>query len=119
MNLRKLSISILVMLVSGGMAFSQLKDDVLLLRSNDPIKLVQIYPNPASEVVNVKFDAPISKKIKLTVHNVIGNVMDLETEIMDDHEIRVKVKDLATGYYLISVKDEQNNTGSTFKFLKR
>ena len=53
------------------------------------------------------------------MHNVIGNTMELESEVLDEHEIKLRVKDLATGYYLISLKDERLNVSGTYKFLKR
>jgi hypothetical protein len=33
--------------------------------------------------------------------------------------VRLKVKDLATGYYLVAVRDEQLQFKATYKFLKR
>jgi hypothetical protein len=119
MTARKFMFVFPALLLAALMTFGQLRDESVLARSVDPIKLVQLYPNPATETINVKFDAPIAKKVKVSLHNVIGNVMDVETEVLDEHEIRIRVKELATGYYLISVKDEQANIGSTFKFLKR
>jgi hypothetical protein len=80
---------------------------------------VSIFPNPAIEYLNIKFDEPIAKKALLTVHNVIGNAVDVEKETIDEHEIRLKVKDLPVGYYLLAVRDEETNSRSTIKFLKR
>lgn len=80
---------------------------------------VSIFPNPAIEYLNVKFDEPIARKALLTVHNVIGNTVDVEKETIDEHEIRLKVKDLPVGYYLLAVRDEDSNSRSMIKFLKR
>lgn len=80
---------------------------------------VSIFPNPAVEYLNVKFDEPIAKKALLTIHNVIGNAVDVERENIDEHEIRLRVKDLPVGYYLLAVRDEDSNSRSTIKFLKR
>jgi hypothetical protein len=92
--------------------------------SNNPIKSVHIYPNPASEFIFVKIDKLPVEKVRLTLHSIIGNQMEIETEIVDDveHEgkvIRVRVKDLAAGYYLLAVKDDDSKFRGTFKFLKR
>lgn len=81
--------------------------------------LAKLYPNPAVEYLHVSFELPIAKQSRLTVHNIIGNVLDVETETIDDYEMRVKVKDLPVGYYLLAIRDEQNNGRSTLKFLKR
>lgn len=80
---------------------------------------VKIYPNPAVEYLNVSFEQPIAKQSRVTVHNIIGNILEVETETIDDHEIRVRVKDLPVGYYLLAVRDDQSNGRSTLKFLKR
>lgn len=82
-------------------------------------KSVHLFPNPATEYVHVKLDQFPAEKVKLTVHNIIGNEMDIETEVVNEDEIRVKVKDLASGYYLLAVKDDESKFRGTYKFLKR
>jgi hypothetical protein len=84
---------------------------------------VQLYPNPTlpqSEYLHVKFEETIpAEKVAVSLHNIIGNKMEVETEIVDKHEIRVRIKDLASGYYLIALKDEETNFRGIYKFLKR
>jgi hypothetical protein len=106
--------------VIGLSAQAQQKDEATSYGTPqlDP-RSVSIFPNPAVEYLNVKFENPIAKKAKLTVHNVIGNVVEVETETVDEFEIRLKVKDLPVGYYLLAVRDEESNSRSTIKFLKR
>lgn len=60
-----------------------------------------------------------AEKVSLTVHSIIGNKLDVETEVVSEHVVRVRVKDLASGYYLLAVKDEDSNFRGTYKFLKR
>ncbi|SRR5690606_23496923 len=81
--------------------------------------VVTIYPNPATEYVHIKIEQLPAERIELTVHNIIGNPMEVEKEVTDEHIIRVKVKDLAAGYYLIAIKDEESQFRGTYKFLKR
>jgi hypothetical protein len=97
----------------------QVREESTLSAGQNEQIAVKLYPNPAVEYLNVSFDEPIAKHSRLTVHNIIGNVLDVETETIDDHEIRVRVKDLPVGYYLLAIRDEQNNSRSTLKFLKR
>jgi hypothetical protein len=80
---------------------------------------VHLFPNPATEFVDVQLDQFPAENVKLTVHNIIGNQLQVETEILDEHLIRVKVKELATGYYLLAIKDEESKFRGTYKFLKR
>jgi hypothetical protein len=85
----------------------------------DPQIAVELYPNPATDFVTVSFVEPVAKQTRLMVHNIIGNALDVEVETIDDHEIRIRVKDLPVGYYLVAIRDEQTNGRSTLKFLKR
>jgi len=61
-------------------------------------KLVKIFPNPAVEYLNVKFETPKARVIKLTLHNIIGNPIEVESELIDEYEIRLRVKDLPTAF---------------------
>lgn len=47
------------------------------------IKSVKLYPNPATEFISLRLESPISHHVKLTVHNIIGNSVDVENEIID------------------------------------
>jgi len=112
---------IFALAVTGLSAQAQQKDEMTMSGAPtvDLAKAVSIFPNPAVEYLNVKFENPIAKRTKLTVHNVIGNVVDVESETIDEYEIRLKVRDLPVGYYLLAVRDEDSNSRSTIKFLKR
>lgn len=85
---------------------------------SETAKLVKIFPNPAVEYLNVKFETPKARTIKLTLHNIIGNPIEVESELVDEYEIRLRVKDLPTGVYVLAVK-EDGAPQNSFKFLKR
>jgi hypothetical protein len=87
----------------------------------DPLqfKQVKLYPNPATEYLTVKFEAPVAKDSKFTLHNIIGNELETETEVVDDYEVKIKVKDLSSGFYLLLVRHEQLGLKGAYKFLKR
>jgi hypothetical protein len=80
---------------------------------------IKLYPNPTTEYLNVKFDHVKADNVSLVVRNVIGNEMKIEIEVIDEHEIQVKVKDLAAGYYLLAIRDDETKFRGTYKFLKR
>lgn len=83
------------------------------------VKSVHLFPNPATEFIDVKLDQLPAANVSLTVHNIIGNELQVETEVIEEDLIRVKVKDLAAGYYLLAVKDEESSFRGMYKFLKR
>jgi hypothetical protein len=83
-------------------------------------KSVHIFPNPASdlsEYINVRVAPFNSQKVKLSLHNIIGNEINVETEVVDEHELRMKIKELASGYYFVTVQDEISNFRGTYKLL--
>src|SRR5689334_22451624 len=107
----------IVVLIAGQVCYGQAHDESF--HTGDPVKSVQIYPNPATDYLTIKFESPVAKSSKLAFHSIIGSSIELEQEAIDDFEIRVKVKDLPVGYYIIAVHDPQNNSRAIHKFLKK
>jgi hypothetical protein len=85
----------------------------------DLTKSITIYPNPATDFVHIKLATLKANQVKITLYNILGNEVSAETEVVDDHEVRIRVKEFSTGYYLIAVRDEQTQFRGTYKFLKR
>ena len=82
-------------------------------------KLVQMYPNPASDYLTVKLPTPNAGTVQLAMHSVIGNSLTIEREQIDAYEVRLRVKDLPSGYYFLSIKEETSGLKASYKFLKR
>ena len=82
-------------------------------------KSVHIYPNPAVEYVHIRVEHVNMDKVQVSMHNIIGNEIRVEAERLDEHEIRIRVKDFDAGYYLVALKEEHSNFRGTYKFLKR
>lgn len=86
---------------------------------SETAKAVHLYPNPTTEFVHVRLETLNIDHVKVSMHNIIGNELPIETEKIDDHELRIRVKDFDAGYYLLALRDEQSNFRGTYKFLKR
>lgn len=112
-------IFLLIFVLSSAISLAQGGEMVALPEKVVDAKAVSIYPNPATEFVNIKLADLQAHKAKVVLYNILGNEIPAETEIIDDHEIRVRVKELSTGYYLIAVHEEQAKFRGTYKFLKR
>ena len=82
-------------------------------------KAVHIYPNPAVEYVHIRLDHVNMDKVEISLHNIIGNEIRIEKERVDEHEVRIRVKDFDAGYYLVALKDDHSKFRGTYKFLKR
>lgn len=95
----------------GFSSFSQdgLKDD-------DQTK-ISIYPNPAVEFLVVQIDGDIDDP-EFELNSMIGNKLTIKPEEVGIGKYKIQVKDLATGYYFLVVKDEEKRFKKAFKFLK-
>lgn len=111
---------LVVLIFSGLTTFAQVADGMASIpEKSDISKSVTIYPNPATDYVNVKLNTLNASKVRLTLYNILGNEINVESEVIDEHEVRVRVKDLTIGYYLIAVREEHSQFRGTYKFLKR
>ena len=108
-------------LALAGSAFAQAPTgyEAEMSERGDITKSVHIYPNPTTEYVNVRFEHISVDGLKVTVHNLIGNEINIETEKISDHELRIRVKEFDSGYYLLALKDEHSNFKGIYKFVKR
>lgn len=105
--------------VRVGLAQSYPENTPAIAQEVNLTKSVHLFPNPATEDVFVELAHLPAENVVVTVHTIIGNELQVEKEVMKDTVIRVKVKDLPPGYYLLAVKDEESNFRGTYKFLKR
>ena len=115
MNILKI---ILIGLAIGLASFAEAQDRGSGLPT-DQAKQVKLFPNPATEFLTVKFETPQARKVKLVLHNIIGSELETEAEIIDDFEVRIKVKDLSTGFYLLLIRNDETGVKTANKFLKK
>ena len=80
---------------------------------------VSLYPNPATEFLNVEISNTELKAVSIKLYNIIGNVVNAEIEVLGDSRYFIRLKDLPPGYYLLAIKDGDNKINETYKFLKR
>jgi len=73
-----------------------------------------VYPNPASDIINVKFNNPASAISQANIYDLNGKLI-LSPNFTNQ---TVDVKSLATGSYLLILKDAQGNAYSQ-KILKK
>lgn len=112
-----LVILFLLLFTTASMAQTAFEEGVML--KNTLNGKVQLYPNPATEYLHVRLDNIEISNLKLSVRNIIGNIVPVEIEYLGDSELRVRVKDFAIGYYLLAMQEEKSNFKGTYKFLKR
>jgi uncharacterized protein YpmS len=80
---------------------------------------IEIYPNPAVEYLIVEIDNSTLSNAKFEMHSIIGTEIEIKPEDMGNGKYRVQVKDFATGYYFLVVKDEVTRFKKAYRFLKK
>ena len=78
---------------------------------------ISIYPNPAVEHIIVQLDSDFSNA-EFELNSMIGNKLVIKPEEVGINKYKIQVKDLATGYYFLIVKDEDKRFKKAYKFLK-
>lgn len=81
-----------------------------------PAESLTAYPNPASDILNVEVDLETSGKANLTIADLQGRVIQLETyETLQKGDFQFDVSDMANGTYLIRLATEEGT--KTMKFI--
>lgn len=116
--MKRLLLSLLLVASALSVALAQSYPATFYEREEDP-KIVRVYPNPAVDFIHVQVEHAKAQNLKLSLHNIIGNEMRIESEIVDEHEVRIRVKDLTAGYYLLAIKDDESGLRTIHKVLKK
>ena len=82
------------------------------------IKGIECYPNPAIEYINVDLRATTVKNARFEVFSIIGNKVSVSVLHAGVGVYKMNLRGLADGYYMIMVKDVDNNQSQTIKFQK-
>ncbi|MFY0607987.1 MAG: T9SS type A sorting domain-containing protein [Cyclobacteriaceae bacterium] len=80
---------------------------------------IEIYPNPAVEYIIVEIDNSTLTNTEFEMHSIIGTEIKITPEEMGNGRFRVNVKDYATGYYFLVVKDDVTRFKKAYRFLKK
>ncbi len=87
------------------------------LDSSDQRDKISVYPNPAVEYLMVQIEGEVSNAT-FELNSMIGNRLQVQPEEVGVGKYKIPVKELATGYYFLIVKDEEKRFKKAFKFLK-
>ncbi|WP_436515245.1 T9SS type A sorting domain-containing protein [Ekhidna sp. To15] len=79
---------------------------------------ISIYPNPAIEHIFIQVEGDFDNA-QFELNSMIGNKLQIKPEEVGIGKYKIQVKDLATGYYFLIVKDEAKRFRKAYKFLKR
>lgn len=85
----------------------------------DQFNIIDIYPNPSIDYLVVNISNSNLVNTKFEIHSVIGNDVDVIVEAIGKDRYRIDVKEFASGYYFLVIKDENSQFKRALKFLKK
>ena len=83
----------------------------------NPMTSARLYPNPASDMLNIEVNASQASEMSISVYNIMGQkVMDQNVNITTGMNTRnINISDLNSGIYFVTVK--ANGYENTMKFI--
>ncbi|MGB1248821.1 MAG: T9SS type A sorting domain-containing protein, partial [Chitinophagales bacterium] len=86
--------------------------DIVSAVNNIELENLSIYPNPATDIVNVSFEAEKIEAVTISVFNTLGalvstTVKDLNTGM---NNVEINVANLTTGIYFVEIQIEAGKT---------
>jgi len=96
------------------------EDDVItkLVPAENESGSTSIYPNPVSNILNVKIVSAFDSKISVTVTDVAGNPLINATAGTGQTFMQVNVSNLSSGTYFLKVLSTNSNENVIRKFVK-
>ena len=83
----------------------------------NPMTTARVYPNPATDMLNIEVNASQASEMSINVYNIMGqNVMSQNVNITTGMNLRpINVSELNSGIYFVTVK--ANGFENTMKFI--
>jgi len=126
--MRRLLLLFTILLLTASIGFSQEsnkgtgyvgENNDLTQRTLDLEQIVEIYPNPAIDFLNINIKSEDLVQIEFEVYDIIGNAIKVSPEKLSTNKYRVPVSDLHSGYYMLIIRDPYSRYRRIFKFGKR
>ena len=103
-----------IFLLIAGFHFSTVAQVKSTFISDDGVKTVKFYPNPAASFINFEFKKDYDKSYTLLIYNFIGKKM---TELKpSDQKITVPLTEFYRGVYIFQLRDGKGNIVESGKF---
>ncbi len=67
--------------------------------------LTTIYPNPASDIINLNINKANNADMTLNIYNVIGTLV--KSEILEQNQQQINIEDLSNGIYIVEIKNKE------------
>lgn len=83
------------------------------------VVVVELYPNPATDFLNIQINEPSVKNVKFELYNIIGSAVPMRGEKLGTNKFKLETGELNPGYYLLVIQDDQAKFKHTYKFMKK
>ena len=86
--------------------------DPVSIKEIENINDLSIYPNPASDKLNIKFNTSTADNFDIVIYNVTGQVVYKETlnNFLGSYYNELNINDFAQGVYLMQIKSSKGAT---------
>ncbi len=76
------------------------------------IKDIQVYPNPAQDILNIQINAKANEKVIATMVDLNGNIINASSHSIQQgaNTITINTKEIANGIYQLMLIDSRNNS---------
>lgn len=81
--------------------------------------LVELYPNPSIDYLNIIIKNSQLKNVKFEMFNIIGNKVSVNIDMTNSNKYKINVKEFMSGYYILVISDPITNFNRAYKFRKQ
>ncbi|MEJ2006228.1 MAG: T9SS type A sorting domain-containing protein, partial [Cyclobacteriaceae bacterium] len=85
----------------------------------DKKNVVSLYPNPATDYIQVKIQNSTLEEPTVILYNVLGNEVEVTLREEEEGIYNIDIANIPAGYYFLAIRDEKSYFRETYKFVKR
>ena len=88
-----------------------------LLNNFDPINIIGVYPNPATDYIIIEIKTPEYHNIRFALTSMIGNEIEITPELLGEDKFRIGLIGYPAGFYFLVIRDDLLQFKKAFRFL--
>jgi len=89
---------------------------VVATEENFPLGTLSVFPNPTTSILQIQFELVNLDDLLVSLFDLTGKI--ITTSKVNSDIWQTDLSGLASGYYLLTVSDVQNNKSNSFKIFK-
>lgn len=97
-----------------GFSFSGFSQKKPLFQADDAVRVARLYPNPATNFINLEFSEKPERPLSVIIYSFIGKKVD-DIRVADKR-ITIQLSDYYRGIYIFQVRDDRGNIIESGKF---